>query len=92
MPNQPALSWLHPSPPAERIRGAPGETQLREFGRRLRTLRQSRRLSQVELGRPYSSAYISLLEQGGIVPTDRALRTIADRLGISPVELLRDAR
>jgi transcriptional regulator with XRE-family HTH domain len=42
------------------------------------------------MGRPHRSAHISLLEQGGTVPTDRALRTIADRLGISPVEFLRD--
>jgi transcriptional regulator with XRE-family HTH domain len=60
-----------------------------ELGQRVRALRLSRGLSQADLARPYSRAYVSLLESGGIDPSPRALETLAGRLGVSPDALAR---
>jgi transcriptional regulator with XRE-family HTH domain len=60
-----------------------------ELGRRVRALRLSRGLSQADLARPYSRAYASLLESGGIDPSPRALESLAGRLGVSPDALAR---
>jgi transcriptional regulator with XRE-family HTH domain len=60
-----------------------------ELGQRVRALRLSRGLSQADLARPYSRAYVSLLESGGIDPSPRALETLAARLGVSPDVLMR---
>ncbi len=57
------------------------------FGRRVRTIRMAKGLTQAQLAGPYSRAYISLLEAGGIEPSSRALQTLAERLGVDLREL-----
>ncbi len=52
------------------------------LGRRIRAIRMERGLTQADLAGPYSRAYISLLEAGGIEPSSRALETLAARLGV----------
>jgi hypothetical protein len=65
--------------------GRPGAAQqLQELGQRVRALRLARGLSQNDLARPYSRAYMSLLEAGGISPSPRAIETLATRLGVHP--------
>lgn len=51
-------------------------------------LRTSRQLSQAELGRPLTRAYISLIEHDRAVPSIRTLLALAARLGVDPGELL----
>lgn len=89
MARQPPLSWLRPSVQSQDLSWTPGDRRLADFGRRLRELRLAHGLTIGELGLPYSRAYVSLLEAGGIAPTVRALETIAERLAVSPAELLR---
>lgn len=58
------------------------------FGQLVRALRTSRQLSQAELGRPLTRAYMSLLEHDRAIPSIRTLLAIAARLGVDPAELL----
>ena len=54
------------------------------IGQRLRRLRQERGLSQRELGEPgVSYAYISRVEAGDRTPSEKALRMLAARLGVT---------
>ncbi|MFD0636117.1 helix-turn-helix domain-containing protein [Catenulispora yoronensis] len=55
------------------------------FGQRLRRLRVERGLTQGALaGEELSTGYLSRLESGARQPTERAVRLLADRLGIDP--------
>jgi transcriptional regulator with XRE-family HTH domain len=62
--------------------------ELQKLGQRVRALRLARGLSQNELAQPYSRAFVSLLEAGGIAPSPRAIETLAARLGIDPEALI----
>jgi tetratricopeptide (TPR) repeat protein len=58
------------------------------FGTRLRQLRAERGLRQLDLvGDNISASYISLLEAGRRVPTDRVMRHLSERLGCTPEDL-----
>ncbi|MFX4290875.1 helix-turn-helix domain-containing protein [Streptomyces bohaiensis] len=60
------------------------------FGRRLRQLRMQQGRTQAELTGPgMSAAYLSRLESGARVPTQRAAGYLAERLGV-PVEVFAD--
>ncbi|QLJ00586.1 helix-turn-helix domain-containing protein [Streptomyces sp. NEAU-sy36] len=57
------------------------------FGHQLRKLRTERGLSQKDLvGDGMSAGYLSRLERGERPPTERAVRYLAGRLGVSPDE------
>lgn len=59
-----------------------------DIGQRLRRLRQERGLSQRELSEPgISYAYISRVEAGYRRPSEKALRKLAARLGVTALEL-----
>lgn len=58
------------------------------IGARLRRLRLAAGLSQRDLEEPgVSYAYISRIESGARNPSAKALRKIADKLGVTPAEL-----
>jgi transcriptional regulator with XRE-family HTH domain len=59
-----------------------------EIGRRIRTERISRGMSQAALGRPLTRAYVSQVESGHTLPSIPALFHLAERLGIDPCLLL----
>ncbi|MEU8934799.1 helix-turn-helix transcriptional regulator [Streptomyces sp. NPDC048409] len=60
----------------------------RTIGARLRHLRTERGLSQVDLAGPeLSASYISLIEAGKRMPSQRAVNRIAARLGCAPAEI-----
>lgn len=59
-----------------------------ELGRRIRAERQARGMSQAELGRPFTRAYVSQLESGQTLPSLPALLHIAEQLGVDPCLLL----
>jgi transcriptional regulator with XRE-family HTH domain len=61
------------------------------LGRVLRAVRESKHLSQDELGHRagYSRNYIGLVEQGKTSPSVRALFNIATALGVRPSLLIR---
>jgi transcriptional regulator with XRE-family HTH domain len=46
-------------------------------------------LSQADIGRPLSRAYVSLVEHGRVSPSLGSLVLISERLGLSAWELLR---
>jgi ribosome-binding protein aMBF1 (putative translation factor) len=57
-------------------------------GERIRRLRKERGLSQRELSEPgLSYAYLSRLEAGQRVPSEKALRKLAAKLGVTPLYL-----
>ncbi|MGW1226052.1 helix-turn-helix domain-containing protein [Streptomyces sp. NPDC002530] len=57
-------------------------------GRRVKSLRKARGLTQRQLAEPeYTAAYISTLEAGKVRPSDAALRHVAERLGVAEEEL-----
>lgn len=57
-------------------------------GARIRRLREERGLSQRDLGVPgLSYAYVSRLESDQRVPSEKALRKLAARLGVTPLDL-----
>jgi transcriptional regulator with XRE-family HTH domain len=69
------------------------ENQLaKSLGRRLRYLRAQIGITQLELGRKASMdrTYVSRLERGTILPRYVALVRIADSLGVSVADLVRD--
>ncbi len=69
------------------------ENQLaKALGRRLRYLRAQIGITQLELGRRASMdrTYVSRLERGRILPRYAALVRIADSLGASVADLVRD--
>ena len=60
------------------------------IGTRIRDLRVSKGMTQTALsGNGISSGYVSLIESGKRTPSDRMVREIADRLGVSVAEILR---
>ena len=63
---------------------APPET----IGQRVKRLRLERALSQRDLAEPgVSYTYVSRIEDGTRQPSLMALRTLADRLGVTPLYL-----
>lgn len=57
-------------------------------GQRIRRLREERDLSQRELSEPgISYAYISRIEAGVRSPSEKALRALAVKLGVTPLYL-----
>ncbi len=64
-----------------------------ELGRRIRVERITRGMSQAELGRPFTRAYVSQVESGATLPSLPALLHIAEQLDVDPCLLLpsRDA-
>ena len=63
------------------------------FGRVLRAVRESKHISQDELGHRagYSRNYIGLVEQGKTSPSIRALFNLATAVGVRPSLLIRRA-
>jgi hypothetical protein len=47
-------------------------------------------MSQEELGRPLSKTFVSLVEHGRLSPSLGSLVLIADRLGVTPWDLLQE--
>lgn len=45
-------------------------------------------MTQTELGSPLTRAFVSAVEHGRCLPSLAALALFADRLGVSPAELL----
>lgn len=57
-------------------------------GERIRRLREERGLSQRELAEPgVSYAYLSRIEAGQRMPSEKALRKLAAKLGVTPLHL-----
>ena len=57
-------------------------------GERIRRLREERGLSQRELAEPgVSYAYLSRVEAGQRVPSEKVLRKVAAKLGVTPLYL-----
>jgi transcriptional regulator with XRE-family HTH domain len=57
-------------------------------GERIKRLREERRFSQRELSEPgITYAYISRIEAGARRPSEKALRMLASKLGVTPLEL-----
>lgn len=52
------------------------------IGAELRRLRRRRGLTQGELGRPFTRAFVSAVELGYTIPSVPALVTLTERLGI----------
>ena len=59
-----------------------------DLGRRIRAARIARGMSQAELGRPLTRAYVSQVESGQTLPSLPALLHLASRLGVDPGWLL----
>jgi methanogenic corrinoid protein MtbC1/DNA-binding XRE family transcriptional regulator len=68
------------------------ETYLEQLGRRVRRFRKGRGWSQQDLGdnANLDRAYINILESGRQNPSIRSVKAIADALGISLADLIRD--
>ncbi len=60
------------------------------LGEAIRTRRRELGLSQEELARPLTKAFVSLLERGRLSPSLGSLVLIADRLGVTPSDLLEE--
>ena len=74
------------------IRGSVSEGSREGVGQRLKRLRVSRGFSQRDLSSPgVSYAYISRIEAGARTPSVKALRKLAQKLGVS-VEYLETGR
>lgn len=59
-----------------------------ELGHRIRVAREALGMSQAELGRPLTRAYVSQVESGRTLPSLPALLHLAERLGVAPGLLL----
>jgi transcriptional regulator with XRE-family HTH domain len=59
-----------------------------DLGRRIRAARVALGMSQAELGRPLTRAYVSQVESGQTLPSLPAFLHLADRLGVDPCWLL----
>lgn len=57
------------------------------FGERLRRLRLEQGLTQTQIAKPYSAAYVSQIEAGRKAPSAAVIRQLADNLGVSVKEL-----
>ena len=58
------------------------------LGAEIRRQRTAKGLTQTELGRPLTRAFVSSVEHGRCLPSLAALAHFADRLDVSPAELL----
>ena len=58
------------------------------LGARIRAARIARGLSQAELGRPLTRAFVSQVESGQTLPSLPAFMHLANRLGVDPCWLL----
>lgn len=64
------------------------QAERERVGDRFRRLREERGLSQRELSEPgLSYAYLSRIEAGQRVPSEKALRKLAAKLGVTPLYL-----
>lgn len=61
----------------------------RTLGAEIRDRRRAAGLSQADLGRPLTRAYVGMLEAGQTLPSIPALILIAERLGMTADELIR---
>src|SRR5689334_23370939 len=62
------------------------------IGTRIRDIRVAKGMTQTSIsGNGISSGYVSLIEAGKRTPSDRMVREIAGRLGVSVEEILNDA-
>jgi transcriptional regulator with XRE-family HTH domain len=59
------------------------------LGAEVRSRRRAAGLTQAELGDPLTKAYVGLLEAGRVLPSLPTFIVLAERLGMSPDELLR---
>lgn len=64
------------------------ETASRELGAEIKRQRQAKGLTQTELGWPLTRAFVSSIEHGRCLPSLAALAHFADRLSVSPAELI----
>ncbi|GFE15306.1 hypothetical protein Sgleb_33530 [Streptomyces glebosus] len=65
--------------------------ELADTGRRIKKLRVSAGMTQHDLAGPeMSSSYISLVEHGKRIPSGRALKILAERLGVGVGEISGD--
>ncbi|MFI1497784.1 helix-turn-helix domain-containing protein [Streptomyces platensis] len=65
--------------------------ELADTGRRIKELRVSAGMTQHDLAGPeMSSSYISLVEHGKRIPSGRALKILAERLGVGVAEISGD--
>jgi transcriptional regulator with XRE-family HTH domain len=69
---------------------SPGSPFAITLGSTVRELRKRSGLTQAELATPATKAFISLVEQGRMVPSLSSLYLIASRLGIPAWELLNE--
>lgn len=60
----------------------------RRLGHEIRERRRAAGLTQAELGRPLTRAYVGMLEAGLALPSLPTLIVLAERLGITPEELI----
>jgi ribosome-binding protein aMBF1 (putative translation factor) len=73
--------------------GRPGRTRsvdkhVESVGERIRRLRTERGLSQRELSGPgVTYAFVSRVERGGRLPSEKSLRILAEQLGVTPLYL-----
>ena len=58
------------------------------LGAEIRRQREARGLTQTELGRPLTRAFVSSVEHGRCLPSLAALAHFASRLHMSPADLL----
>ena|SRR5687768_1051066 len=58
------------------------------LGAEIRRQRRARRMTQTELGRPLTRGFVSAIEHGRCLPSLAALAHFADRLNVSPADLL----
>lgn len=69
------------------------DERLRRFRERLGSVVRARRraagLTQAELGRPLTRAFVAQLEAGQVLPSLPTFVVLAERLGLTPEELFR---
>jgi len=58
------------------------------LGAEIRRRRRARGMTQAELGRPLTRAFVSAIEHGRCLPSLAALAHFAGRLNVTPAELL----
>ena len=73
-------------PDGQRLSATLDPAWRRGLGAELRRRRRARGLTQQDLGRPLSKAFVSSVERGRAVPSLPALRLMVDRLGVSLAE------
>jgi transcriptional regulator with XRE-family HTH domain len=64
-------------------------TLRRRLASEVRTRRRAAGMTQTQLADPLTKAYVGLLEAGRVLPSLPAFIVLAERLGMSPEELLR---